>query len=177
LENVVGVDIHPLALVIARATYLTAVGRELLDARNGDITIPVYLSDSIRFPQEKNTVHGGVNAYSIDAGKGVELLIPTEVALNPSISDLVIDAVKDYAASIAAESADNIENFDMHLTVCGLRKYLSDGSVQALYFTAEKMAHLIKQSRDTVWGFILKNYYKPVFLSRRKFDLVVGNPP
>jgi hypothetical protein len=28
-----------------------------------------------------------------------------------------------------------------------------------------------------VWGFILKNYYKPIFLKKRKFDAIVGNPP
>ncbi len=177
LENVVGVDIHPLALIIARATYLATVGRELLDARPGDINIPVYLSDSIRFPKEKPTVHGGVKAYSIDAGKGVELVIPSEVAINPSISDLVIDAVKDYATSIAKGSSHSHELFDLHLNMYGLRKHLSDGDVQALYYTASNMAELIKRGKDTVWGFILKNYYKPVFLSRRKFDVIVGNPP
>jgi methylase of polypeptide subunit release factors len=29
---------------------------------------------------------------------------------------------------------------------------------------------------DTMCGFILK-YYKPIFLKKRKFDAIVGNPP
>ena len=67
LENVVGIDIHPLAMIIARATYLVSLGRELLEAREGDMMIPVYLSDSIRLPEEKVVVHGGVPVYSIEA--------------------------------------------------------------------------------------------------------------
>jgi len=39
------------------------------------------------------------------------------------------------------------------------------------------MAQLIKLRRDTVWAFILKNIYKPLFLRNQKFDVVIGNPP
>jgi methylase of polypeptide subunit release factors len=177
LESVVGVDIHPLALIISRATYLAAVGRELLDARKGEISVPVYLSDSIRFPREKKTVHGGVKAYSIDAGKRNELVIPTEVAMSPSISDRVVDIVKEYAASNINMNKDGVEDFERYLEARGVKKYLSTDIIQALYYTAKNLANLIKDGRDTIWAFILKNYYKPVFLSYRKFDVIVGNPP
>jgi SAM-dependent methyltransferase len=163
LESVVGVDIHPLALIISRATYLAAVGRELLDARKGEISVPVYLSDSIRFPREKKTVHGGVKAYSIYAGKRNELVIPTEVAMSPSISDRVVDIVKEYAASNINMNKDGVEDFERYLEARGVKKYLSTDIIQALYYTAKNLANLIKDGRDTIWAFILKNYYKPVF--------------
>jgi hypothetical protein len=177
LESVVGVDIHPLALIISRATYLAAVGRELLDARKGEISVPVYLSDSIRFPRERQTVQGSIKAYSIEAGKNIELIIPAELAMNPSISDRVVDVVKEYAASMINVGKSSVEDFERYLEARGVRKFLSGGSVHALHYTAEKMAHLMREGRDTIWAFILKNYYKPVFLSNRKFDVVVGNPP
>jgi methylase of polypeptide subunit release factors len=177
LENVVGIDIHPLALIIARATYLATLGRELLEMRERDLIIPVYLSDSIRLPQEKIVVHGGVPAYSIDVEQGIELVIPSNVAFNPAISDLAIDVVRDYAASIAEGVADSLDLFELHISSYGLRRYLQEGDVQALYYTAQNMAKLIKMGKDTIWGFILKNYYKPVFFSKRKFEAVVGNPP
>ncbi|MGB9622781.1 MAG: hypothetical protein ACPL07_02940 [Candidatus Bathyarchaeia archaeon] len=47
----------------------------------------------------------------------------------------------------------------------------------APYDSAVAMAELIKCKRDTIWSFIMKNYYKPVFLSEKKFDCLVGNPP
>ncbi|RLI40687.1 hypothetical protein DRO64_08635, partial [Candidatus Bathyarchaeota archaeon] len=177
LENVIGIDIHPLAMLIARATYLVSLGRELLEAREGDIMIPVYLADSIRLPEEKVIVFGGVPVYSIKAESEKELVIPSNIALNPTISDLVIDAVKDYAASVAEGAPDSLDLFDLHLSSYGLREKLSDGDVQALHYTTQNMIKLIKMGKDTIWGFILKNYYKPVFFARRKFDVIVGNPP
>ena len=39
------------------------------------------------------------------------------------------------------------------------------------------MVDLIKQRRDTVWAFILKNAFRPAFLRRTKIDVIVGNPP
>ena len=42
LENVVGIDIHPLAVIIAKATYLLAV-RSVVKGSNRPIQIPVYL--------------------------------------------------------------------------------------------------------------------------------------
>jgi len=38
------------------------------------------------------------------------------------------------------------------------------------------MKELIEERRDTIWAFILKNLYKPLFL-KGKFDVVLGNPP
>jgi hypothetical protein len=35
---------------------------------------------------------------------------------------------------------------------------------------------MIEAGRDTIWAFVLKNIYKPLFLQEH-FDLVVGNPP
>ncbi|MEM4467103.1 MAG: N-6 DNA methylase [Nitrososphaerota archaeon] len=177
LENVVGIDIHPLAVIVSRATYLTTLGRELLEFRDRDVIIPVYLSDSIRLPEEKIVIHGGVAACSIEAGDGKELVIPSNLALHPMLSDLIVDAVKDYAASIAEGAPDSLELFDLHLRSYGLRENVSEGELQALYYTAQNMAELIKMNKDTIWGFILKNYYKPVFLTKRKFDAIVGNPP
>lgn len=39
------------------------------------------------------------------------------------------------------------------------------------------MRRLVQEGRDTIWAFILKNYYRPAYLRQRPFDLVAGNPP
>jgi SAM-dependent methyltransferase len=44
---VAGVDIHPVAVIIARVTYLLALG-EALTTRSGSISIPVYVGDSMQ---------------------------------------------------------------------------------------------------------------------------------
>lgn len=46
-SNVVGIDIHPVAIIIARVTYLLALA-PVLAARSGTLKIPVYLGDAIQ---------------------------------------------------------------------------------------------------------------------------------
>ena len=35
---------------------------------------------------------------------------------------------------------------------------------------------MIEAGRDTIWAFVLKNIYRPLFLKGR-FDIIMGNPP
>jgi hypothetical protein len=178
LQNVVGVDVHPLAVMVSRATYLTSVGRELLDYREGDLVVPVYMSDSIRIPAATISIHGGVKVYPFIAD-GLRLDLPMEVAEDPVLADAVVDALRDYSIQAAPGAKDDPDYFRSYLTarVQGLEKLESDVVFQALNRTASNMVDLIEKNRDTVWGFILKNYYKPIFLKKRKFDAIVGNPP
>lgn len=60
LSNVVGFDLNPLAVISARTNYLLALG-ELLQHRKDEITIPVYLADSVLTPSQGSdlyTQHG-----------------------------------------------------------------------------------------------------------------------
>jgi hypothetical protein len=176
-QNVVGIDVHPLAVMISRATYLTTLGRELLESRSGDVIVPVYLSDSMRLPREVVTLHGGVKAYSVSAN-GTELVIPEDVAANSALADATIDALRDYSSEVAEGGADSPSYFQAYLTsrIANLAEF-GEGIIQTLHYTSGNMVTLIKKKRDTVWAFILKNYYKPIFFRQQKFDAIVGNPP
>ena len=67
LQNVVGIDINPVAVVIARANYILALG-EYLQARNG-ISIPVFVSDSVKIPSIVRTVSHNVDAYDVQGAR------------------------------------------------------------------------------------------------------------
>jgi len=47
LENVVGYDLNPLAVLTARTNYLLAIADLLQQSGLGSIEIPIYLADSI----------------------------------------------------------------------------------------------------------------------------------
>lgn len=50
--HVVGIDLHPVAVALARVTYLLALGRERLTSRErGTLSVPVYLGDSLGWDQ------------------------------------------------------------------------------------------------------------------------------
>jgi SAM-dependent methyltransferase len=51
---VAGFDIHPVAVIIARVTYLLALA-PALEARKGAISIPVYLGDALQLPADDTT--------------------------------------------------------------------------------------------------------------------------
>lgn len=176
-SGVVGMDVHPLAVIISRATYILLLGRDLLESRTGEIAVPVYLADSIRLPEESSVMKGSAEVYSVKADKK-ELYMPKEVAKDPRLADAIIDLMSEYSKSIARGQRTDLDDFQLYLE-SALRfpeKSSKDWS-KSFYESAEAMASLIKAKRDTIWGFILKNYYKPVSLSERKFDCIAGNPP
>src|SRR5262249_24590388 len=60
---VAGLDIHPVAVVIARVTYLLALA-PALQARKGAISIPVYLGDALQvFDQPRKSCQDSVWTY------------------------------------------------------------------------------------------------------------------
>jgi len=50
LDAVCGADIHPLAVIVAKTNYILALG-DLLKKRRGEVTIPIFLADTIKLPQ------------------------------------------------------------------------------------------------------------------------------
>jgi hypothetical protein len=62
---VVGIDIHPLAVIISQATYLLAI-RSLVKGSKRPIQIPVYLADSLFLTAE-------VRQYSLGEVPGYEI--------------------------------------------------------------------------------------------------------
>ena len=47
-ETIAGIDVHPVAVAIARVTYLLALGEKRLRSRPTRLTVPVYLGDSLQ---------------------------------------------------------------------------------------------------------------------------------
>src|SRR2546425_672398 len=52
-RHVVGMDLHPVAVTLARVTYILAIGRhKLTHPKRGDIQIPRYLGDSFQWREQ-----------------------------------------------------------------------------------------------------------------------------
>jgi hypothetical protein len=85
LNNIIGFDLNPLAVMAARTNYLLAL-RELLKL-GGEIEIPVYLCDSIMTPAEygelitkEGVVTGGIGKVQELKTSAARFMIPTEIA-------------------------------------------------------------------------------------------------
>jgi len=58
LGSVVGIDIHPLAVIVSKMNVLLALG-DLLQKRSGPVSIQVYLANSIRRPTKQPFIGAG----------------------------------------------------------------------------------------------------------------------
>lgn len=104
LEHVVahvsGVDLHPVAVTLARVTYLLAIGRDRLTDR-GALTIPVFLGDSVRWEQDASLLQqGGITVRTSDGMElfAQELHFPEGVLEDPGRFDRLVAALADKAA-------------------------------------------------------------------------------
>jgi len=182
VDNVMGMDVHPLAVTIARTNYLLALG-DLLQTQRDMITIPVYLANSIKLPNTTGA-HGKDGPYLIQAEPEVFLQMPH--AMNSEGLDYLLPFMKDkygrntiaFPASPEAE-ARGWYSFHNFLLARGNRRKafsLNQDDAEVVMQTQRVLVNLMRQGKDTIWFFILRNSLRPAYLQRQKFDLVVGNP-
>jgi len=182
LDSVCGADIHPLAVIVAKTNYILALG-DLLKKRRGAVTIPIYLADTIKLPRyEHETKMVEINGafaqrspgYLVDLD-GNELHLPELLLRDLAVYDQAIELAKEYARQ---HKSGRIvpEPFRNYLAAQRFPHSDNAALVHALFMIADALKHFIDADRDTIWAFVLKNIYKPLFFKRR-FDFVVGNPP
>jgi SAM-dependent methyltransferase len=165
LQNVVGFDLNPLAVMAARTNYLISI-RDILGAVDA-VELPIYLCDSIMTPSE----HGGLFAGSLETARELntaagKLLIPTEVAKRHSdinhYAEILESGVRlDYSP---AEFVDRCKEEGLPISEIKLHKQLF-----------KSLRDLHEQKRNGIWARIIKNAFAPLFIP--KVDYVVGNPP
>ena len=106
---------------------------------------------------------------------GQEVHLPERLVQNVALYDRAIELVKDFAQENGGTEIAP-EMFRAFLVAQGFQHAKDETLVLALFAIAETLKHFIEIDRDTIWAFVLKNAFKPLFF-KRKFDFVVGNPP
>jgi len=173
LTSIVGVDINPLAVTIAKANYLFALG-ELLSYRKGPITIPIYVADSIKLPKVRETLYGrGVPVYEYEVN-GSRLQIPVNVAKDRTKFGKVLTAFKD---AINAYRNSRKKEGVLELFERALQGAVTQAEFTIIKNTLNSILTLIDNRKDSIWVYMLSNIYIPVALRESKFDIIVGNPP
>jgi hypothetical protein len=174
--SVVGVDIHPLAVIISRTNYLLAL-RDLLGARKGSMTIPVYLSDSIKLPEFISDVQENREVYRVEATAEAFFMIPKAIANRSAVLDSVIGTMHAFAKRYEEGKPTRkgtLESFANAVTTSGS---VNPADLRVFHRNMEILLDLIDGKEDAIWTFLLRNTYRPIALSDTKFDLVIGNPP
>lgn len=164
LQNVVGFDINPIAVLAAKTNYLIATAG--LSRRN-QIEIPVYLCDSVLTPNEYVSLEG--KRFQIRTA-ALDFSIPKALSNKQCIEKIL---------SILEETIGDYTSPHVNVYRERLQKVLppeeykqGEKDLVALY---EKVASLHSKGQNKIWARIIKNNFAPLYVS--KFDYVVGNPP
>ena len=169
MENVVGFDLNPLAVIAARTNYLLTLGPLARHLTGKDI--PVYLCDSILTPQtqwhQQRPIEHQEDIPIPSTQK--EFWIPKELVDKGQVNTLC------RLLEQCIEGNYHTEEF----LACGERELkwenpLTKRSLAELY---EKVRRLEAEGRNGLWARIIKNAFAPVFRAATPFDYVVGNPP
>jgi hypothetical protein len=168
-EYFIGLDVHPVAVLMAKANMLLALAPELKSNRDHDVQLRVYMSDTLQTEEKK-----AKNYLAVPDGMGHEFLIPLKsVEMNRPL-DQIIDQMMSFARrGTSSEAALEQARKGFFAKIKGLS--IEEQNLWKLNF--DLMVKLVKDRCDTVWAFILKNAYRPAYIRRAKVDVIVGNPP
>jgi len=172
LRNIFGFDLNPLAVISARTNYMLAIA-DLLKYKKGDITIPIYLCDSINPPQAR--VADEMTFFP----KKIPYEVPTTVGRFYFSHSIVTKRRVQQLANIMEDCiATGTKNEDfMQKVRTDLRLSKEDYEESELYLedTYDKLVRLQQRGINGVWSRIMKNAFAPLFVGQ--FDIVAGNPP
>ena len=163
LQNIVGGDVHPLAVTIAKVNYVLALTPDIANYPR-TVALPIYMANSL----EGVNPNGGLVVAISTNGKEY-FHIPTYMAEHPASLDRIIDEMGKYTGGAEEDALDGFTSY--------LKGQGAEDDTAFWRNNLKLMRRLVKEGRDTIWTFILKNYYRPAYLHRRPFDFVAGNPP
>lgn len=170
-KNIVGFDLNPLAVISARTNYLLAIG-DLLKHKKGEITIPIYLCDSINPPSARKQS----DLLDLEAG---QYRISTSVGTF-RFPDVLVK--KEHIQAVTVILEDGVKRgLSRDLLLAHVESELNDKDLtkakfeRALGETYEKLLDLERKGINGIWARIIKNAFAPLFMKR--FDLIIGNPP
>ncbi|GAA1790048.1 N-6 DNA methylase [Planosporangium flavigriseum] len=176
-DHVVGVDLHPVAVALARVTYLLAIGRDRLNnPSRGPVSIPVYLGDSVQwqeridlFTEEHLKIRTGVETNAV-----VEALqFPEHLLNNASQFDRLVTSLSALAAKPHERRTRSA------LTALLDRLAIDEQDRPLIAETFSVMSDLHDEDRNHIWNYYIRNLARPVWLAMQanRVDVLVGNPP
>lgn len=153
--HVAGIDVHPVAVTLARVTYLLALGRDRLQSpERPPLAIPVYLGDSVQWGQERSLLSANDLVVTTDDGAqlfATELRFPSVLLADADRFDRLISELADRAARRQAGAAIP------GLTATFRRYAVAAEHQPAVRRTFETMCSLHDQGRNHIWGYYVRN--------------------
>ncbi len=175
--HVFGLDLHPVAVTLARVTYLLAIGTERLAAPDrGPLNVPVYLGDSIQWDKRTDMLTAqGITIPTSD----LPMLFDTELVFPER---LLSDAGRfdELVFELSRRATDRPKNSAIPSITSVLRNFgVHEDDRATVSETFRLLCSLYDNDRNHIWGYYVRNLVRPLWLMRseNKVDVLVGNPP
>ena len=190
MEKVAGIDIHPVAVIFARVTYLLALMPALREEHPGDLTLPVYLGDALQWNLARRGEQGEQPGL-FASDQTLEIFVPAITMTKPELRRLDAATLR-FPATVAADTQlfdrvlGNMIGFgERSESPANFAAWMereisaSDEDRCVLRKTYEVMRRLQNEGRNHIWGYVARNLARPVWLASetQKADIVIGNPP
>lgn len=189
--HIAGMDIHPVAVIIARVTYILAL-TPALAYRSGALSIPVYLGDTMQLSisefmaGKELTIRvppppaGDGGSGETDSNGRERLDFPETFCRDPALFDKAIDRMR--TGSLERLTRTQIEAALTRITEQHYRTDVTSEqklAIQDLGKTYITLDRLRRERRDTIWAYVARNLSRPLAYSADGgwAHVVVGNPP
>jgi SAM-dependent methyltransferase len=177
-SHVLGMDLHPVAVSLARVTYLLAIGKKrLLSPQRDRLRIPVFLGDSLQWRQKNPTLFSTSElTIPVDDRRALttaEFRFPSTLLKDAASFDDLVSELADLAARRrpGAKLPSLAPLFKQRSTPKAEQGTISE--------SFQMMCKLHDEGRDHIWGYYIRNLARPEWLARaeNRVDVLVGNPP
>ena len=169
--SVTGIDVHPVAVHLARAAWALAA-RSAIQAvgeagYTTNVSVPVYLGDALQMRFRGGDMFSKHEVrLPVEDGKNRELEFPVTLIERADAFDLLMSDIATYIergddAGVALDDhdvADSNERETLEATIATMRTLHASG-------------------RNHIWAYYARNLVRPIALARAKVDVIIGNPP
>ena len=170
-DAVTGIDVHPAAVHLARASWALAARDAIAAASdyNTEISAPIYLGDSLQLRYRTGDMfatHSVTIETRLEALGNPTLTFPMSLVERAGTFD---GLMSDVADAIEQDNDPKLALDDNHVTHASERKMMEDA------IATMQMLH--REGQNHIWAYYTRNMVRPVVLSRDKIDIVISNPP
>lgn len=172
-QSIIGVDIHPVSVHLARATWVLAARDVIARSGGGNhVTVPVYLGDSLQLHTDNGNLLGEkqitLEVPSSAGGRHRLLQFPRSLV---DQGDWFDETMLRLAEAISSGHSGQLALDDAAIPDGPERDILEK--------TVNELEQLHTEGRDHIWAYYTRNLVRPVWLATEdgRVDAVVGNPP
>ncbi|MFJ9564307.1 N-6 DNA methylase [Streptomyces fuscichromogenes] len=177
-DHVAGIDLHPVAVSLARVTYLLAIGQDRLKQERGAIRVPVYLGDSVQWQQRTDLIDHGHLVIRTGAGDTFfegELRFSEHLLKDAGRFDRLVNELADRAANPKRQKGSR-PSLSSLFNLLAIDDADERDEITAAF---QLLCELVDEERNHIWSYYVRNLARPMWLSmaENRVDVLIGNPP